>query len=923
VQYPWVFESSPSLRADEARALERFLANDPVLARLARIEGPAGMGKTTLWHHACARAEQWRYRVLSASPAESEARLPFVGLGDVLGPVFDDVAPELEPILRRALGGALLRTDAGPDKIEPRAVAAATRMALEVMAGDAQVLVAVDDEQWLDPASARALSFGIRRGDPSRLRLLTTTRLTDVHQLSYLVDPRTPVEIQLGPLPERRIVALLSSSNGERFPTPLMWRIARASGGNPYFALKMASLAEHDRSDPTSADLPLPLDVESAVAKQLAQLRPEGRVVLEYASATEPISLTLLERVIGSDAELGVLEAIALGCLRADAGVLRFTHPLMASVVYQGMGEEDRRRVHGALSRSLANEDARVVHRARATVPPDQNMAEALAAAGQRTWKRGSPEIAVELFDQACSFSTASDRSIGWRIAASEASHVSGMLEEACERLASVTAELPDGSVRANALWRLGRVEFPHHAEAATDHLRSALQIGLEPSDRAEALYWLSSVEIHLGELAEAEADAGSAAKAARDARRSDLAAAATITQALAECWRGHGLDEELIADALAGPHHDDRFRVDEDPRFWRAVMLMYVDDLDEARDELSDLLDIAERHGDEPSAVSFLWTLAEVDHRAGRWLHALASLDDARMSIPSGPHLATRALLEACLGRTHEARLSARRSASLSEGRGDWYSKVYALWANGSAEFSAGSLEAARPYFDEAWSLLIEAGCGEPGLFPLVGDAAETLIALGSYVTAQGLVDWLEERGSSLLRPAVSASAARARALLALATGDHATAAGEAERAVVARRDVPTPLERGRDLLVLGAIQRKLRRGTEARTALMGARELFLGLGAQTWVARSEQELAKIGGRGPAPADLTQTEREIAKLVALGKRNREIATELFISVKTVESALRSTFRKLGIRSRVELATRFATGEEPPPDPQT
>jgi DNA-binding CsgD family transcriptional regulator len=145
-------------------------------------------------------------------------------------------------------------------------------------------------------------------------------------------------------------------------------------------------------------------------------------------------------------------------------------------------------------------------------------------------------------------------------------------------------------------------------------------------------------------------------------------------------------------------------------------------------------------------------------------------------------------------------------------------------------------------------------------------------------------------------------------------ARGDLVGASAAADEALREHDRLPLPFELGRTLLVRGAVERRAKRKREARDTLTKALEVFNGLGAALWADKARAELARIGGRAPSSLDLTPTEDKVAALVAAGSTNREVADALFVSVHTVEANLKRIYRKLGIRSRTELASKF------PPD---
>jgi DNA-binding CsgD family transcriptional regulator len=172
-------------------------------------------------------------------------------------------------------------------------------------------------------------------------------------------------------------------------------------------------------------------------------------------------------------------------------------------------------------------------------------------------------------------------------------------------------------------------------------------------------------------------------------------------------------------------------------------------------------------------------------------------------------------------------------------------------------------------------------------------------------------LIDWLEARGSALDRASALAAALRGRGLLAAAAGDQAGAIDAFAGAVAQLERVTMPFARACALLQLGAAQRRAKRRREARLTLGEAQHVFDALGAAPWSRRAGEELSRISGRRPGGSDLTATERQVAALVAEGRTNKEVAAELFLSPRTVESHLSHVFLKLGVRSRTELAAKL------------
>ena len=215
--------------------------------------------------------------------------------------------------------------------------------------------------------------------------------------------------------------------------------------------------------------------------------------------------------------------------------------------------------------------------------------------------------------------------------------------------------------------------------------------------------------------------------------------------------------------------------------------------------------------------------------------------------------------------------------------------------------------MEPADRHLSEALAELDLVDFREPAIWRVDGDAIEAAVAVGDLDRAERLVVRFEERAARSRIPWSLAVSARCRGLLLAAQGDLDAAAEALQRALVEHERSPVPFERARTLLVQGQVFRRLKKKREARTALEGSLTILRDLGAEAWVARAEVELRRVAVRR-APDDLSATELRIAHLAAAGLTNRAIAAEVFVTQKTVEANLARAYRKLGIRSRAQLA---------------
>ena len=190
------------------------------------------------------------------------------------------------------------------------------------------------------------------------------------------------------------------------------------------------------------------------------------------------------------------------------------------------------------------------------------------------------------------------------------------------------------------------------------------------------------------------------------------------------------------------------------------------------------------------------------------------------------------------------------------------------------------------------------------------VGDHIQALVLLEELDEAAALAAELVRRGERLYRPTLSGAAARGMALVLGARGELDAAIASAERAVDLATGLGLPFEQARALLVLGDTQRRAKRRGAARLSLGEAVAMFDGLGAAVWSRQAASSLARVGGR-VRHEGLTATEAQVAELVARGLSNKEVAAELYVTVRAVEANLSRVYAKLGVRSRTELANRL------------
>ena len=263
-------------------------------------------------------------------------------------------------------------------------------------------------------------------------------------------------------------------------------------------------------------------------------------------------------------------------------------------------------------------------------------------------------------------------------------------------------------------------------------------------------------------------------------------------------------------------------------------------------------------------------------------------------------------------------ARADAASTLAGAEERGVMMATTLGACALGLLDLSLERFDAVHQLLGPLGARLEAGGVREPGSVRFTPDEIEALIALGRMEEAEALLSILECQAAQLGRASALASAARCRGLVCAARGDLEGALVSLQEALPAHERASMPFEHARTLLALGATRRRARMKRPAREALEQALAIFEELGARLWADKARAELARIGGRPAATGELTPTERRIAALAAEGRSNKEIATALFVTPKTVGTQLSRIYRKVGVHSRTELARYLSENSATP-----
>ena len=898
-------------RDEELAAIARFLEAVPAGAVGLVIEGEAGIGKTTLWQTARDDAESSGYLVLSCAAVEAEVSLPFVGLADLLTPLLDDALPALPAVQRQALETALLRIAPSGDGSGEAAVSAA---ALGVLR-DARLplVVAIDDVQWLDRHTARVLAFAFRRLEG--VAILASRRVTEPSsspELDRVLAERNVDRLPIGPLSLFALDALLREQLGLELERTRLRELHRVTDGNPLYAREIAR--ESLRTG--SSGLAVPRTLSELLRQRVRAATPAARRLLLLAAELGDPKLDVLADLGMPDDAFGELAARDLAV--SGSGRLRLTHPLLAVAAREETQASQLLRLHGFLADRLEDEVERALHLALASHEPDERVAQRLEDAASSADARGAQETALALVEDAIRLTPDPGGAL-WRRMLQRAYHLGriGDVTRQRSQLDDLLERVPPGRLRARGLCELAIVdEF-----GGLEHARAALrQPGIDLRLRCQAQLlcgWHLSLAADLDRALDAFRDSASTATAARDGWQQAIA---SVSIAFTDYLLGQGFDSEAF-DASVSSYDRERGGRERrnyiwEPRSLRARLRVIEGDYDGARDDLGQILARHRELGDEVGIVNSQCGLARLEIAAGdleaATVHAEQALDIAQ-HITAGSTApdfwGTAAIVHAWRGREQAAREAAERALAVPTLVPEIERRARS--AVGLLELSIGNAVEAHAEFRRAVAVVRATRFRHPGFFWFWHDVFEASVAAGELADAEELLAWLDDCVEEIDHAPARASAEIGRALLAAAHGDIEAAVSAADMALAQHERFDRPLQLARTLLIQGGILRRAKQRRRARESLGRAASIFEACGAQLWSARAELELERTGLKHVTHWELTPTEARVAALAAAGARNKEIAEQLFVSVKTVEANLSRVYGKLGVRSRTELGARM------------
>jgi ATP/maltotriose-dependent transcriptional regulator MalT len=944
-------------------ALDQLAAGEPCLVR---IVGEPGIGKSRLLAEICRRGEDHGYLVLDGRAAEFERDIPFGLIVDAL----NDYLGSLAPSVLRALDEDLVQELAAifPSlPRQPRGAASggegaeryrlhyAVRSVLERLAKSQPILLALDDVHWADAASVEMLTHLVRR---FRGPLLTAVayRQAPTRLLAALDGTgrtNSGSRLELAPLTSEEAQRLIGPGVDDATRAILF----RESGGNPFYIEQLVRASHRHRiraarrSDRSREAVPRA--VIAAIHEELIAVSDESRLILEAAAvAGESFEPELIGAIAERDLApvLKALdELLEFDFIRpTDAPRrFRFRHPIVRRAVYDGMPHGWRIGAHAraaaALAAAHAPASARAHHVENSATAGDEQAIELLVQAGRDAAPR-APETAGRWLLAATRLLLATDgdeRRLSLLAEASSALTFAGAYDESLHVLDEAGRLLPPE--RASERARLvARIAFARRMSGRPFESRAlvgeALQSLAPDSPGALALTLELALDHYWrGEFPQMHDAAGDVLNRARTSGEQLYATWAAALCSLASSSLGRltdGLAELDEAEAAYATVTDEQLADQIDVGGYVAQAASVLERVDHALEHVRRALRLAQLTGQSPFVPGLLVLEANSLFMQGRITEAAAVADTATdAAVLTGNDqfavwaLWADAIVCSSAGDTARALSSAREAVARSERVTETFFSNLSRLHLAAALTAAGDPASARVEL-----AAVQAGPAEQLLDLRGGHGWELLIrtqlALGDLDAATESAAAAVQRARATALPQRTATAISARAAVLLARDDDAGALAGAREAIGLAESTGNPVLSARARAIAGAA---LARGGDTEhgiAELESAERALFACGARREADAAAQELRRLGRRAPRRARgarkagsgaLSPREREVAALVAAGKRNRDVAAALFVSEKTVESHLARIYDKLGVHSRAALATVMAGDERHAP----
>jgi DNA-binding CsgD family transcriptional regulator len=922
-------QPEPIIGREAEIARLRGLVNPvPQESQVLLVIGEAGMGKSALLADTAERARAAGMRVLPVTGRESESKLAFAGLHQLLRPVLSNAAA-LPGRQARALLGAL-GLDADPANPDPLLTGVSVLTLLSDLSERSPALVIADDAHWLDRSSLDALAFAASRLDAERVVLLLGAR-----------GQAPPPGFDRG-FPELRLEPLSAADAGrvlDEQPRPPRGR-ARAqvltqAVGNPMALIELTKVIAADpaASRRWAAEPLPPTDrLKAVITARFAALPEQTRAALLLAAVADDPDLEAAARQGGGSDAQTLAAAEELGMIKVDRAGLQFTHPLVRSAIYHSAPFAQRAAAHRQLAEALLDQpDRRAWHLAAAALHPDEQVASLLEATATQARRRGAAAAAVLAMERAAELSPAPEDRARRLVTAASAAIPTGQadwVQDLTSRALAVTAD-PELrlAARHDAGWALAYSGRP------TAALPALISVAEEASRDQPALAWdaLSDAAIvvyHSGAPASRQA----VSRVLADLENQESPAGGHDPRAEARshrlwiraCTDPFGSRSELIASL----HQLSRSPLDE-AALWRIGSAAWLlDESDLAITLLRDAMQRLRAPGTRGTSGPGLTALGWLYIDTGRWDEALEAAAEAvglaeanQTELVAAAADLIAATVHALRADSAEARRHADRALATVDPAETGFVGARARRALGIAALADGSHLLA---FRQLRQLFSEEGVPVHHVFSYLGvaDLATAAVRADRRMEGQDVLERALSHLNGTASPRLEQLIGRARGILA----EPAKAGAYFGKALADPAGEQWPFERAQLRLDYAEWLRRSRRINDAKPVLAEALAAFRRLGARSSAQRAEAELRACGVAVPAGAgerdalgELTPQQRQIVRLAGDGLTNREIGDRLFLSPRTVGSHLYRSYPKLGVADRHQLRDVITRASTPPP----
>jgi DNA-binding CsgD family transcriptional regulator len=872
------------------------------------LRGESGIGKTALLDYAEGNAGDMT--VLRCVGVEAEHEFPFAGLHQLLRPclglLYRLAAPQ-QAALRSAFGMSF------DPVLSPYLVSLGALSLLAEACDDAPVLCLIDDAHWLDRPSQEALAFAARRLEAEPVVILMASRQRPGQRFEATGLP----ELEFGGLDDGAARALLDSQLKRPAADEIVTMLVRAARGNPLALLELPVTltdGQLDGTDPIAGPLRAKGAVEESFLARVGLLSAGARRALLLAAADEGGDLHTLESALGQCGlpVTAFQDAEDAGLVQQVHGTVVFRHPLVRSAAYRCATRSERQTAHQALAAVLDDPVRRAWHRALAADRADESIAAELDAAGAQAVLRGANATAAAAFERAAELSQQTSRQARRLIYAAQTSLAAGFLDASVsltERARPLVTEQADAA-ELEVICAVVSSKQGSPANAFTVIRNTATALAEHKPDRAlEMIALMVSTASAGGWVPQGITDAREVIARIRgggaleDFMRAFLDGAAALLDGDTSAAAAH-FDQALYIETSLG--------VSPLGTTMAGLIGLWIADFLPARNRFARLVAQRRAEGSLPELAVALFLLAAGEQCVGRVQAGFdASAEGLELVRQLGSahdeanYLALHAWITALLGQEEESRQCAAAARRLGLATGYNWAVSEAHLALGELELGLGNAAEAVEHFEQV----------DPGPFPPSSILAtpgiiDATLRLGQLAPAHAALGRLAAWAPVSRTPLVNGMLARCRGVLAADRQQAETLFAEALRHHDHR--VP-PFERARTQLAYGEWLRRDRLKTDARIQLRSALDTFDAIGTRLWAERARDELRATGEtvrkRDQAMLEtLTPQERRVARLVADGASNKDVAAQLFLSSRTVEYHLGKVFTKLGVTSRVELA---------------